>query len=547
MMRDERSQSVPNPAPSATAETPHSPRSSWLLVLGWCLLALYLVTTFVIVEGREPTWEDEMIVQSTAWSIVHGGPSNMSVDGIYPHNISPERFFGPVSIHAGIVIMKLFGLKMWPWRMVCFLFGQSLLVVSNASLLLLAGRSRWLVLAGAGVTAVSSTYCLLLPGRWDADTIALVLAGVAFMLYAVKASWGRLACQSCTAGILFGIAAGSTPRALAPLAAAGCGMMVGTFLEREKKVRFLVAGIVAAISSVVTDTILLAPLGMTPWSWLKFLRTASKKDPIARPPFLGGYWYPEFSTHKIVIILAVLLLVAGLISAFAQHRRGAGAHSVFQVVLSVMALANLGISVLVVSRLLGYAIFWLPFLPVVSFCWISWDTLRLSGMRYLIASLICLEVMLPTVLEVERIHTAIKLWKSRDPQILLGEIRKYIPPGSIVFGPIGGYFFPVEQSGSRYLYLEDDIMPGLIVDDDSSTYRREAINAAACTAPTFTVWPRSDAQDSIPDEVIQHTKIQLMNAQSAAMEDLVIYRLMPPENCAEVQFDTETIKPFGAF
>ena len=516
------------------------------MIVCWCLLALYLVAAFVVLEGREPTWEDELTVQSTAWSLAHGGPPNMSVDGIYPHNISPERFFGPVSFSVGTALMKLFGLKMWPWRMVCFLLGQSLMVLSSAFLLRLAGRSQRIVLAGAGVTAISSTYCLLLPGRWDPDTFALILAGIALLLYAVKASPASLAYEACGAGVLFGIAAGSTPRALPPLAAVGCGIVASAFIDAGKRSRFLIAGIVAAVSGVATDAMLLAPMGMSPWSWLQFVRNASRKDPIACPPFLGGWWEPEFSTHKMVIILAVLLLATGFISALAQRRRQGSAPGDFQGTLSVMALANLAISVLVVSRFLGYAIFWLPLLPAVSFCWISRDSFRESRMRYVIASLVCLEVLLPTVLETKRVNSEVKLWKNRDPQTLLAEIRKSIPPGSIVFGPVGGYFFPVEQSGSRYLYLEDDITPGLILDDDSSAYRQRALDAAACTAPTFAAWPSNDAEISPPDEITQHRKTHITDGKTGLEEYPTIYRIERPSNCETILFETGSIKPFGA-
>ncbi|MGA3332916.1 MAG: hypothetical protein ABSC62_01995 [Terracidiphilus sp.] len=510
-------------------------------------MALFLVTTFTVIEGREPTWEDELCVQSTAWSIVQGRPANMSVDGLFAHDIPLVRFFGPVSFRVAAVWIRLFGLNVLPWRTLCFLFGISLITVSSALLLRLTGAGHWVVLGGASTVMVSTAYCILLPGRWDPVTVGLILAGTLFLLHAVNGSATRLALLACAAGILFGLAAGSTPRALPPLAAVACGVISAACVDAVRRAHLLSAGAVAAFLSLVTDALLLAPLGMTPWSWFQFVTSASKRDPIACPPLLGGQWNLQLDTHKTVSLLTGFLLVSGFLSAWAQRPGRSGEGKTCRVALAVIALANLALSVGLVSRFLGYAIFWLPFLVLASFSWIGWESLRGRGARSLIAALVCLELLLPATLEIRRMDTAVKLWRGRDPQILLTEILSTIPRGSIVFGPIGGYFFPVEQSGSRYLYMENDGTPGLAVGDDTAAYLERALDAAACTAPTFAVWPRDQEDNPLPEEIARHEKIELKSEEVSRSDAPLIYRLTAPGNCSSIQFDVSAIKPFKAF
>ncbi len=544
-MDELRSPNVLDPVAPACGNAPRPRRLIRLQIFGWCLLVLYFVTTFALVEGREPVWGDELYPQSTAWSIVHGRPANLSVDGLFAHDIPLVRFFGPVSFRVAAAWIRLFGLSVLPWRALCFLFGISLITVSSALLLRLSGAGHWVVLGGASTVLISTAYCILLPGRWDPVTVGLIFAGILFLLHAVSGSAARLALLACAAGILFGLAAGSTPRALPPLTGVACGVISAACVDADRRSRFLGAGAVAAFSSLVTNALLLAPLGMTPWSWVQFVRSASKGDQIDSSPLLGGQWNLELPTHKTVALLTGFLLVSGFLCAWAQRRGWGGERKTLRVALAVTALANLALSAVLLSRFLGYAIFWLPFLVMASFSWIGWESLRSRTLRSLIAASVCLELLLPASLEIRRMHTGVKLWKGRDPQILLTRIRSNIPRGSIVFGPIGGSFFPVEQSGSRYLDLDNDVTPGLAAGDDTAAYRDRALDAAACTAPTFAIWPRDDAANPLPEEIARHGITELNSEDVSGSDAPVIYRLAVPDNCPAIQFDVSSIKPFG--
>ncbi len=515
------------------------------MIAGWSLLALFLVINFVLMLGRAPTWEDEVFAQSTAWSIVHGSQPNLSVIAMYPDSISPERFYGPVSFQVAAALEKMFGLQTWPWRMVCFLLGISLIVLSSALILRFVSAGRWVVLAGASAVAISSVYCSSLPGRWDPVTIGLILSGIALLLRAFTASWRGLAWQACSAGILLGLAVGSTPRALPPLAGVACGVLAAACLDAGKRSRLMVASLLAGILTIVVDAILLATIGMTPWSWLRFAATSSKGDRINSSPLLGGSWGMDVVNNKLVLILAMVLLTLGLISALRQRRLGLDTQINWKVTLTVIALVNMAVDGLLLSRAISVAIFWLPLLAVSSFCWLDPKFVRGSREGFLVPFMVSLVLLLPGILEMDRVYSAVKLWKSRDPQMLLTEIKENIPARSIVFGPVGGYFFPVEQSGSRYLYLTEQTTPGLSSGADSPAYRIRSIDLAACTAPTFIVWPRGRAAPPLPEEVINHPKSQLRSRTADIVENPIIYRLERPASCAAIGVTADTIKAFG--
>ena len=194
-------------------------------------------------------------------------------------------------------------------------------------------------------------------------------------------------------------------------------------------------------------------------------------------------------TIRWVSVLAMVLLALGLISALRQRRLHPNSPITWKVLLTVIALANMAMEGLLLSRSIAVAIFWLPLLAVAAFCWIDWSFEKRSRVDFLVPTLGCLVLLLPGALEMSRMVSAVKLWKSRDPQIMLAEMKQNIPAHSIVFGPVGRDFFPVEQSGSRYLYLKEQTTPGLSSGADSPAYRERSLDVAACTAPTFVVWP----------------------------------------------------------
>ncbi len=544
-MRDAPSRDAHGPKELAEGISPVSRSLTRLQFVGWCLLALYFVSSFVLIQGRHPVWGDELYPQSTAWSTVHGGPPTMSVNGLFPQDIPLERFFGPVSFQVAVALIRLFGLNMLIWRAVCFLFGISLITASAALLLRLSGVGHWVVLAGASTVLVVTGYCIISPGRWDPVTVGFIFAGITFLFYAANGSAARLAFLAALAGVSFGLAAGSTPRALPALAGVVCAVISAACVDTIKMKRILSAGAVAAISGFIADALLLAPLGMTPWSWLQSVRRLSKGDQLDSSPLLGGAWNPEFTINKAATLVTVFLLISGVLCVWRQRRERARAGRTWSIALTFMALATSVLFAVFASRVLTYAIFWLPFLVVASFSWIRWESLGGKVFRLSIATLVCLELLLPATLEIRRMHASAELWQGRDPQIALTQIRSNIPPGSIVFGPSGGFFYPVEETGSRYLYLENEITPGLEFGDETPPYLERAVDAAACTAPTFAISSREDGADSFLDVIAQHVKFARIADAGSGSNAPLIYRFAVPEDCSSIDFDVSSIKPFS--
>ncbi|HET7104213.1 MAG TPA: hypothetical protein VFI20_09000 [Terracidiphilus sp.] len=504
------------------------------LILTGLILAAFLIVNFIFVESRAPAWQDEVFVQSTARSMVSTGQQGLSVLAMYRDSIPPARFYGPVSFEAAAALQRAFGLREWPWRAVCYLLGLALIAVSSAIIIRLAGASSLQVMLGTCVTTVAGVYCTQPPGRWDPVTAGLAVSAIASVMFCMRGSGWQLLPRAVLAGLLFGLAAGSTPRALPILASAGIAIVVGAIIGSDNRAGILGAGLVTGVAAFATDAIVLAPIGMTPWGWLAFVRRASARDRFNSSPLLGGAWNLELSSHKIVIVLSLLMLAVGVASAFIHARSEGNSHeySNVRIVITVLALVNCALSLTLLSRFLSYAVFWLPLLAIASFSQLpggSW--LVLKKLRPVICILLTLELALPTALQMRRLYEGGRLWATRDPKRMQSEMRKYIPAHSVVFGPVGGYFFPVEQNGSRYLYLKEETTPGLASGMDSSAYREQAVDYVACTRRTYLVWPCKEGGPRLPVHVASDEKV-LVNPRRIDSNNLpAIYRLKKPRNC----------------
>lgn len=530
-----------DPERQSSGHAKRTSRATWLYRLGWCFPVLLLLMHNFLPDRAEPTWQDEVFAISTAWSIVHGGPANLSVLGVYPKTISPERFYGPVSFETEAALIRAFGLRPYPWRTVCTLFGNALILLDALFLLRAAGAGRWIQLIGASiVTAASLNYCGL--GRWDPVTVGLLLAGLALLLPVPESPRLAQLLRGAGAGVLFAFAIGSTPRSTPILLALGLGFLAAFVLDKAVRSGLALAGLAAVFFTIAVQWALLAPLGMTPWGWFHFAQQASHGDPINSSPLLGGKWDFGLSSHKAVEILTVLLLTTGLVAALAALRTAQSTFPTRKVVLTVAALANFAATMLMVSRALGAAIFWFPLLAITCLCWIDWKTFRTAGARYFLAVLLCVELLIPVAVEAQRGAAAFRLLRSGRNRALFALIHASIPPGSVVFGPVGGYFFQVERSGSRYLYIEEQTTPGLSSKTDSLAYRRHILDLAACSDPAFVLWPRTGPQKDLPGAIAQYGKVELNSSQPS--NPVSIYRLNRPQSCPAFGSEAQEIQPF---
>jgi hypothetical protein len=517
--------------PESIAETGWA---TWLYRLGWCVPLLLLFMHTVLVDRHAQTWEDEVFAVSTGWSIAHGGPANLSVLGLYPRTISPERFYGPVSFQAEALLLRAFGLSPFPWR-VAISCGYLLILLASLFLLRTLGADRWTQWIGSTATTAISLYTgSLLPGRWDPVTIGLLMLGLALMLSAPGLSRPAQLLRSIAAGIVFGLAIGSTPRTLPILFSIGVGIAAAAWIDKAERKGWLLASLVAVLSTVAVHWALLAPLGMTPWSWFQFVRQASHGDPINSSPLLGGSWNLGLESHLGIELITLLLFVTG---AIAIAHSVPNARSSRRIALTIAALLNLALDLLLVSRALSQAIFWLPPLCAAALCWVDWKALRTPRLKYMVAALLCLEFLIPVAVEAQREAAALRPQRSGREHLRSALIHNFIAPGSVVFGPLGGYFFQVEQDGSRYLYLEEMTTPGLSSNADSPAYRRHGLDLVACAHQVYAVWPRPGAGEEmqvaakadLPAEIEQYGKVELN--QSNPSDPISIFKLQRPQNC----------------
>src|SRR4051794_10644210 len=91
-----------------------------LLRGGMCIIFLVIFAHCVTITRQAIPWEDEVFAISTGWSIARSQPANLSVLAQYPNTGSPLRFYGPVSFEVAAVSIRVFGLSMAAWRLLCY-------------------------------------------------------------------------------------------------------------------------------------------------------------------------------------------------------------------------------------------------------------------------------------------------------------------------------------------------------------------------------------------------------------------------------------------
>jgi hypothetical protein len=143
-------------------------------------------------------------------------------------------------------------------------------------------------------------------------------------------------------------------------------------------------------------------------------------------------------------------------------------------------------------------------------------------------------------------------WEQRNPRLVEQELRANIPPGSVVYGLPGRYFYPSLAIGADYRHPVDWSSPGR-----ASTPGHPGLPAPmrdACHAPAFLVWPAGAESEPLPptpyataERVASYSNPP---ERSSALERLVervpggragedarefaIYRLLPnPQYCRD--------------
>jgi hypothetical protein len=490
-----------------------------LYFAGICAVLLVLLVNLVIMERQEP-WEDEVFAVSTGWSLARTQGSTLSVLADYPRSGSPIHFYGPVSFEVEAWLIRVFGLSMFAWRFACFL-GILLCILVCSALVKLAGGDKWAQLTTALFIALAGSVAASLPGRWDSVTAGLFLWGLLLFLRSIDTVGTTLLLRSAFAGVPIGFALASSPRALTLCLAAFLSLVLTAFCIGSLQ-RALVLGTISMFSmALLVHTLLLLPWGLNSLTWYLFLRRAAKTDYINATPLTGrGMWILDLQHHKLLALLFLLLLIIPVSIAFRQDSRRELTKWRFKLFLTLFASVNLMVMLLLVANALGQTAFWLPPAIVAVMCWIDWEFLHYRGLASISAALIGVCLLLLCVEEAEQTLAVALTWNRRSMTALTAFVRENLPPGSVVYGPIGSYFYPVELSGSRYLYSFEHTTPGLYSEPSASI--GEKLDKRICSSRTYAMWPKPDLvyhpqERSMPDALRERLQAPLAEFNQPAL------------------------------
>jgi hypothetical protein len=378
--------------------------------------------------------------------------------------------------------MKIFGITARIWRGYAFA-GNVAFLLAVALLFRRLCRSWCSIAIVAFVFSLSlgGSFGFSLPGRPDAWTLAVIVLALAVAA-------GERANPSETAaafnlrwlsfGILMGVAASTTPRCWPLLFFL---LLTLPMLVKKNRLRAL---LIVAVACLVALTFLLLPMHTTPWGHVLYVQHASSNDKVNISPLLGGAWGFGHSTTQLMYYGILLIIIALLFLPRWSEQDAFGKW------LLIAGLLNLVTTLLLVSRALNMSTYWAFPLEIVAMLGFA-QYGQGRGARFA-RRLGVLLLIYMAVLRTARDLPVVMHWKDRDPAPAAAEIAAVIPPGSLVYGPVGQYFYPTFKSGSEYRYLVERTTPGL-----SSIPGRidtETSMIDACQRRAYLVWP-TDADD----------------------------------------------------
>ena len=479
------------------------PRQSLCVALLAAGTFVVLFLMYVPILRVHQGWEDEIFWFSTCLSLIRHKRPIPSVLEDFPGTHSPLKFYGPTLFWLGALVLKVFGATMRSWRSYGFA-GNLAFLAAIAVLFRRLGRSWCVTCLAVFVFSLSlgASFTFSLPGRPDGWTLALIVLAIA-----VAAGEGGIDSPQTTAafagrwlsfGILLGVAASTTPRCWPLLF-----FLFGLLPLRLQKCRWSALAIAAA-AAFAAFALLLALSHVTPWEHIAYVRTASKNDPVNISPLLGGAWGFGHSTTQIVYYSVVLVMLGLLcLPRWTERTR-------FSKWMLCAGLLNLIVSLLLVSRALNMSTYWAFPLEITALLGLTLPVRGRAGQsaRVLAILLLCYMVLLRTARELPVfLH-----WGERDPTAGARVISAAIPSGSLVYGPVGRYFYASLENNFDYRYLTEQTTPGLASIPghiDTETPMREA-----CQHTAYLIWPLSDAEEPLPH--LPHATMQHIAGYYAA-------------------------------
>lgn len=471
--------------------------SSWLHRAGIFAIVLTLAISALTTE-RQAAWEDEIFAVSTGWSIARSQPPILSVLAQYPGTGSPIKFYGPVSFEAEAWLIRLFGLSLSLWRMAC-LAGVAFSIWAAMRLVNVAGGDKRAELITGLLIALSGSLAPF-PGRWDAVTSGLFLAGLLFFLRGVELEGRALLWRASAGGVFIGFSLASSPRVLTLVLAAVVASLLVMLCFRHVSRRFLVGSLCMFSFAAVVQTALLLPWAENSVSWYLYLKKATRADAINATPLVGqGKWDPDLHHHKTVVVLVTIFV---LILAYQLVRgktiRAAPGKLPIRVFLTLFAVSNLFFMLMFLANSLGQSPFWFPPALAAFTSWTDWSFRRDRTLGVATLGLLGICVVLLVFQQVKQSAAVILTWNRRSTADLKSFIDATVPKGATMYGPIGGYFYPVEMSGRKYLYTHEQTTPGLYSVGRNAVGQK--LDFEICSRPTYAIWPKHNDVYSLEEE-----------------------------------------------
>jgi hypothetical protein len=430
-------------------------------------------------------WEDEIFWFSTCLSMLRHQRPIPSVLYDFTETHSPLRFYGPTLFWVGALLMKIFGATVRIWR--SYSFAGNVAFLAAIVLLFRRLRRSWcatMIAVFAFSLSLGSSFGFSLPGRLDAWTLALIVSVLTIAAGERTDSSQTMVASSLrwlSFGVLIGVAASTTPRCWPLLFFL---LATSPLLVEKHRVRPL---LIAVLGCLCALALLLLPLHSTPWGHLVYVRQASSNDKVNISPLLGGSWGFGHSATQILYYGVVLVILALLfLPRWSETER-------FGRWLLCAGLLNLAAMVLLVSRAVNTPTYWAFPLEIAAMMGLT--RFAQAGTRVARILGVLLLVYMAT-LRTARELPVFMHWVQRDPVPEAQTIASAIPSGSLVYGPVGQYFYPTLESGSDYRYLMERTTPGLSSIPghiDTQTPMRDACHRAA-----YLVWPRGESAEPLP-------------------------------------------------
>jgi hypothetical protein len=445
-----------------------------------------LVLAYIPVIRTHQGWEDEIYWVSTCLSLLRHKGAIPSVLADFPSPANPLRFYGPTLFWVGLAVFKVFGFSMRTWR--SFTFAGNIAYLASIGVLFYRLRRSWAIAMGAVFfcsLSIGMSFGISLPGRPDAWTLALIVLALALVAKqtAEDEPTAAMVRRWVGFGALLGIAVSTTPRAW-PLLALMVALL--PLLVARHKIRTVTTTVVTVL--VVWSAILL-PLQMTPWDSVASVRHASVGDAVDVSPLMGGSWGFGHATTQLAYYGA-LLVILGLVdlSRWRQITR-------FQRWLLAVSLLNMAATVLLTARALNMNTYWGFLLEIAALCaWTEAAPKVRLRLAWGIGAILCVFMV---ALRVARELPPLMHWQQRNPMLVERELRANIPPGSVVYGVPGRYFYPALTIGADYRHPVDWSSAGRASTPGHPGLPAPMRDACHATA-AFLVWPEGEQSRPLP-------------------------------------------------